>query len=88
MIMMKGNISFILQISLCLEMVLISMIRQTAAKRIPLIKFRRQREEEMAAARSGSVLSGGQKGKSASSPAAVSLMVHTQNVCMHGNPLD
>lgn len=55
-------------------MVLISMLRRTAAKRIPLIKFRRQREEEMAAARSGSVLSGGQKGKSSSSPAAVSLL--------------
>lgn len=60
-----------------LEMVLISIIRQTAAKRIPLIKFRRQREEEMAAARSGSVLSGGQKGKSSSSPAAVSSQVQT-----------
>lgn len=53
-------------------MVLISVLRQTAAKRIPLIKFRRQREEEAAAARSGSLHSGGSQGKSAS-PAAVCL---------------
>lgn len=58
------------------KMVLLSVIRQTAAKRIPLIKFRRQREEEMAAARSGSVQSGESKGKSSSSPAAVNL--HSQ----------
>lgn len=63
-------------------MVLISMLRQTAAKRIPLIKFRRQREEEMAAARSGSVLNGGQKGKSSSSPAAVNLLVYIHIVHM------
>lgn len=54
-------------------MVLISVIRQTATKRIPLIKFRRQREEQMMAARSGSIL-GDSKGKSSSSPAAVILM--------------
>lgn len=69
-------------------MVLLSLIRQTAAKRIPLIKFRRQREEEMAAARSGSVLSGGQKGKSSSSPAAVGLLVHILKVLVKKTPSD
>lgn len=54
-------------------MVLVSMLRQTAAKRIPLIKFRRQREEETTAARTGS-FSGESKGKSSSSPAAVCLL--------------
>lgn len=56
-------------------MVLLSLIRRSAAKRIPLIKFRRQREEEMVAARSGSILSGDSKGKSSSSPAAVCLAI-------------
>lgn len=50
-------------------MVLTSIIRQTAAKRIPLIKFRRQREEE-AAARSGSSYNAESKAKS-SSPSSV-----------------
>lgn len=52
-------------------MVLVSVIRQTASKRIPLIKFRRQREEEAAAVRSGTLGGGASKGPSASSPAAV-----------------
>lgn len=52
------------------KMVLLSVIRQSAAKRIPLIKFRRQREEEATLSRSGSLSSGDLKGKS-SSPAAV-----------------
>lgn len=53
-------------------MVFVSVLRQTAARRIPLIKFRRQREEEAAAARSGSLHSGGASAKS-SSPSAVCL---------------
>ncbi|XP_031637914.1 uncharacterized protein LOC116350297 [Contarinia nasturtii] len=53
-------------------MVLVSVLRQTAAKRIPLIKFRRQREEEALAARSGTLSIDGLK-KSASSAAAISL---------------
>lgn len=57
------------------KMVLISVLRQSAAKRIPMIKFRRQREEEAAAARSGSLNIGGSTGKS-SSPAAVCLAVN------------
>lgn len=55
-------------------MVFVSVLRRTAAKRIPLIKFRRQREEEAAAARSGSSNIGGAQGKS-SSPAAVCLPI-------------
>lgn len=50
-------------------MVFASVVRQTAAKRIPLIKFRRQREEETAL-RSDSLNSNASHGKS-SSPAAV-----------------
>lgn len=61
-----------------------TVIRQTASKRIPLIKFRRQREEELAAARSGSVLSGSQPGKSSSSPAAVSWRVFSLIGCQIG----
>lgn len=60
-------------------MVLASVIRRTAAKRIPLIKFRRQREEEMAASRSGSLNSGASQGKS-SSPAAVCISFDTKHV--------
>lgn len=52
-------------------MVFTSIVRQTATKRIPLIKFRRQREEA-AAARSESLSNADSKSKS-SSPAAVSL---------------
>lgn len=53
-------------------MVLVSLIRQSAGKRIPLIKFRRQRELEAAAARNESLGGGGaSKGPSSSSPAAV-----------------
>lgn len=54
-------------------MVLTTTIRQMAAKRIPLIKFRRQREEE-AASRSGSMGAGDLKPKS-SSPAAVNSII-------------
>lgn len=50
-------------------MVLLSLIRQSAGKRIPLIKFRRQREEEAAARSSISSIS---QAKSSSSPSAVS----------------
>lgn len=60
-------------------MVLISVIRQTAARRIPLIKFRRQREEEATAARSGISHSHDSKGTS-SSPAAVSLLLNCTKV--------
>lgn len=56
-------------------MVLVSVLRQTAAKRIPLIKFRRQREEEAAAARTGTLSNDGLK-KSAS-PASVCLFIYT-----------
>lgn len=52
-------------------MVLVSLVRQSAGKRIPLIKFRRQRELEAAAASSGSLGGGASKGPSSSSPAAV-----------------
>lgn len=61
-------------------MVLTSVIRQTAVKRIPLIKFRRQRDEEAAAARIGSLHSGDLKGKSSSSPASVCLLHVWKNV--------
>lgn len=52
-------------------MVLTTTIRQMATKRIPLIKFRRQREEEAAAARGSSSGVGDLKSKD-SSPSAVS----------------
>lgn len=51
-------------------MVLTTVVRRMASKRIPLIKFRRQREEEAAATRSGPMSGGDSKSKS-SSPAAV-----------------
>lgn len=60
-------------------MVLISLVRQSAGKRIPLIKFRRQREQEAAVARSGSLGGGASKGPSASSPAAVCLCFRAKN---------
>lgn len=51
-------------------MVLATVFRQSAAKRIPLIKFRRQREEE-AVARSGPSSGSGVAQGNSSSPAAV-----------------
>lgn len=51
-------------------MVLTTTIRQMATKRVPLIKFRRQREDEAATLRTGSMGTGDLKPKS-SSPAAV-----------------